>query len=186
MTPVGPSRTSPRDRRPAPARPVAPRRGGTARDARPAPRPRPRPRTSPAGRSSGPWRAGRPHLRLVASLLVLLVGFGAITVRLVQVQALGGEEYTAYGASQRFQDIALPAERGSIFDRNGNDLAVSLPQRTIWANPQLIDHPLEVAVPSRLHATHLLLAQDFRVPAMKTNQVPVENRLDRRQSKLTG
>jgi cell division protein FtsI (penicillin-binding protein 3) len=78
-------------------------------------------------------------------LLVLVLGFGAIAVRLVQVQALNGEEYAAFGASQRFQKITLPADRGSIFDRNGNDLAVSLPQRTIWANPTLIDHPLEVA-----------------------------------------
>ncbi len=79
------------------------------------------------------------------TLLVLLVAFGAIVVRLVQVQALAGEEYAAFGASQRFQDITLPADRGSIFDRNGNDLAVSLPQQTIWANPSLIEHPLEVA-----------------------------------------
>jgi cell division protein FtsI (penicillin-binding protein 3) len=81
----------------------------------------------------------------VGALLVLLVAFGAIGVRLVQVQALNGEEYTAFGASQRFQDITLPADRGSIFDRNGYDLAVSLPQQTVWANPRLIKHPLEVA-----------------------------------------
>ncbi len=72
-------------------------------------------------------------------LLVLLVAFAAIVVRLVQVQALGGQEYAAFGASQRFQEIALPADRGSIFDRNGHDLAVSIPQRTIWADPRLID-----------------------------------------------
>ena len=76
---------------------------------------------------------------------MLLVGFGAIVARLVDVQAVGGDEYTTFGVSQRFQDITLPADRGSIFDRNGNDLAVSLPQQTVWANPQLIKHPLEVA-----------------------------------------
>jgi cell division protein FtsI (penicillin-binding protein 3) len=77
--------------------------------------------------------------------VLLLVGFGAIVVRLVDVQALGGQEYTAFGASQRFQEIALPADRGSIFDRNGHDLAVSIPQRTIWADPRLIDDPAAVA-----------------------------------------
>jgi cell division protein FtsI (penicillin-binding protein 3) len=76
---------------------------------------------------------------------VLVLAFGAIVVRLVQVQVLSGDEYTAFGASQRFQEITLPAHRGAIFDRNGNDLAVSLPQQTIWANPTLIEHPLEVA-----------------------------------------
>ena len=119
MTPAGPNRHRPRAPRPA--------------TDRRAPRP------------PGSWQPGRPRLRLVSTLLVLLVAFTAITVRLVQVQALGGEEYTAYGTSQRLQSITLPGDRGSIFDRNGNDLAVSLPQRTIWANPQLIDHPLEVA-----------------------------------------
>jgi cell division protein FtsI (penicillin-binding protein 3) len=146
MTPVGPTRTPPRGRRPATPRPAAPRRGGAARARRAPARGRPSPRGQgprPAPRPRG--RAGRPHLRLVATLLVLLLAFGAIVARLVQVQALGGEEYAAFGASQRFQDITLPADRGSIFDRNGNDLAVSLPQQTIWANPSLIRHPLEVA-----------------------------------------
>ena len=49
--------------------------------------------------------------------------------------------YTAFGAAQRFQDIKLPADRGSIFDRNGNDLAVSIPQRTVWADPRLVEDP---------------------------------------------
>jgi cell division protein FtsI (penicillin-binding protein 3) len=74
--------------------------------------------------------------------VVLLLAFGIIAVRLVDVQALGGQEYTAFGTSQRFQEIALPADRGSIFDRNGNDLAVSIPQQTIWADPRLVDDPI--------------------------------------------
>jgi cell division protein FtsI (penicillin-binding protein 3) len=103
---------------------------------------------APTRRATPPiGRPGRPRLRLGSALLVLLLGFGAIVVRLVDLQAGGGHEYTAFGASQRFQDIALPADRGSIFDRNGNDLAISIPQRTIWADPRLIDDPAaEVAV----------------------------------------
>lgn len=144
MTPVGPPRTPPRGRRPATPRPADRRRGGAARaPQRGAPRTRADERPRPS--RPAPRRPGRPRLRLVATLVVLMLGFGAIVVRLVQVQALDGEEYAAFGASQRFQDITLPADRGSIFDRNGNDLAVSLPQQTIWANPSLIEHPLEVA-----------------------------------------
>ncbi|MEX2294241.1 MAG: penicillin-binding protein 2 [Acidimicrobiales bacterium] len=85
-------------------------------------------------------RSGRPRVRLGMVLMVLLVGFGAIAVRLVDLQAVGGHEYTAFGASQRFQEIALPADRGSIFDRNGNDLAISIPQSTVWADPRLIEN----------------------------------------------
>ncbi len=156
MTPVGPSRTPPRGRRPASARsapvrrarPAPARRGGVARRPRRSPAARPRAYDRPQPSRPGRHllgRPGRPRLRLVGALLVLLVGFGAIGLRLVQVQALSGEEYAAFGVSQRFQDITLPADRGSIFDRNGYDLAVSLPQQTIWANPRQIKHPLEVA-----------------------------------------
>ncbi|MFP5254329.1 MAG: peptidoglycan D,D-transpeptidase FtsI family protein [Acidimicrobiia bacterium] len=90
-------------------------------------------------------RAGRPRLRLAGALLVLLLGFAAVTARLVDLQAMGGQEYTAFGVSQRFQQIALPADRGSIFDRNGHDLAVSIPQRTIWADPRLVEEPAATA-----------------------------------------
>ena len=87
----------------------------------------------------------RPHLRIGIILVGLLLCFGVVSARLVQIQGLGGDEYTSFGTSQRMQTIVLPGARGSIFDRNGNDLAVSLPQRTIWANPTLIDRPVEVA-----------------------------------------
>lgn len=84
-------------------------------------------------------------MRLAATFIVLLLAFGVLTARLIAVQAVGGQEYTAFGASQRFQEVDLPAARGSIFDRNGHDLAISIPQRTIWADPQLVEHPAEVA-----------------------------------------
>jgi cell division protein FtsI (penicillin-binding protein 3) len=111
------------------------------------PAPSARRQTAPIRRHTLPLgRPGRPRLRLGATLLVLLVGFGAVAVRLVDLQVVGGQEYTAFGASQRFQDIALPADRGSIFDRNGNDFAISIPQRTIWADPRLIEDPAATVV----------------------------------------
>jgi len=140
MTPVGPPRSATRARRPEP-RPTARSRRDPGRRGRRQPLPQTRPAGRPR-RAAPTYRAGRPRTRLVATLAVLLVGFAAITARLVQVQVLSGDEYTAFGASQRFQSIALPAERGSIFDRNGNDLAVSLPQRTIVADPSLVDDPV--------------------------------------------
>ena len=78
-------------------------------------------------------------------VLLLLLCFAAIMGRLVQVQVVSPGSYVAFGASQRFQDVKLPADRGSIFDRNGNDLAVSIPQSTIWADPRLIQDPAGTA-----------------------------------------
>ena len=161
MTPTGPPRTPERGRRPASPRP-APRRGGVARvPARPAPRRHPRPaqrvprrpapRTLPtrqARASRTPTvqrRAGRPRVRLVGLLLVVLLGFVAVLVRLVQVQVVDEGAYAAFGAAQRSHDVVLPADRGAIFDRNGADLAVSIPLRTVWADPRQVEDPAGTA-----------------------------------------
>jgi cell division protein FtsI (penicillin-binding protein 3) len=143
----GPARRGALDRRGGrPAAPVATRSsrgtGGTRGAGGTAPRSR-------AGRPSSGYPAARPTAvparRLVALLAVLLVAFAAVGARLVQVQLMGDGRYEAFGASQRIRSIALPADRGSIFDRNGNDLAISIPQRTIWADPRLIADPAGAA-----------------------------------------
>ena len=43
------------------------------------------------------------------------------------------------------QTVTLAAERGDIFDRNGVDLALSVPQTTIVADPHVIHNPKAVA-----------------------------------------
>ena len=91
-----PSRTPPRGRRPAtpPDRHTAlPIVGGAVSRARPVgppPRaPRLRPPAAVPPRPPIVGRPGRPRLRSGGALLVLLVGFGAIVARLVDVQAVG-------------------------------------------------------------------------------------------------
>jgi cell division protein FtsI (penicillin-binding protein 3) len=92
------------------------------------------------------WRtAGDSHRRAVALLVVLVLLFGVITVRLVAVQVVGAGRYVAYGESQRVQGIELAAGRGSIFDRNGYDLAVTIAQRSVVADPRLVTRPSSTA-----------------------------------------
>ncbi|MGE3619319.1 MAG: peptidoglycan D,D-transpeptidase FtsI family protein [Acidimicrobiia bacterium] len=75
----------------------------------------------------------------------MLLALGVVVVRLVQVQLLAGDRYVAYGQSQIVRTVELPADRGSIFDRNGNDLALSRPRTTVWANPKLVEDPVATA-----------------------------------------
>ncbi len=87
----------------------------------------------------------RPQRRLVGVLVVFGLALGVVALRLVQLQLLAGDRYVAVGESQVTRTVALPADRGSIFDRNGNDLALSIPQRTIWADPRLVRDPAAAA-----------------------------------------
>ncbi|HET6952522.1 MAG TPA: penicillin-binding protein 2 [Acidimicrobiales bacterium] len=69
----------------------------------------------------------------------------AVVIRLTYVQVLGADRYVAYGRDQRIEPIELAGGRGSIFDRNGNDLAISIPQTTVAADPSVIADPAAAA-----------------------------------------
>ena len=92
-----------------------------------------------AGRAATAGRlTGR---RAMALLIVLSLGLSAVILRLTQVQAVSAAQYEKLGANQRIRKITLAAERGALFDRNGVDLALSVNQQTVWANPKVVTDP---------------------------------------------
>jgi cell division protein FtsI/penicillin-binding protein 2 len=67
----------------------------------------------------------------------------ATVIRLVDVQAVD-HHYEAM-ALAHVHSVTLPAERGSIFDRDGNELALSVPQQSVYADPRVIRDPARYA-----------------------------------------
>jgi cell division protein FtsI (penicillin-binding protein 3) len=61
-----------------------------------------------------------------------------VVLRLGYVQTVGAHQYVAYGEEQRIEPIVLPAARGTIFDRNGKDLVLSTPAKSVGADPSVI------------------------------------------------
>jgi cell division protein FtsI (penicillin-binding protein 3) len=76
---------------------------------------------------------------------VFLLAFVGIAIRLVVLQAFDAEAYTVLGENQRVREEALPADRGTIFDRNGVELAVSISAKTVVADPLLIEDKKQAA-----------------------------------------
>ncbi len=72
----------------------------------------------------------------------LLLG---IVARLVYVQIVAAPSYSAKASLQRRRDIVLPARRGTIYDREGEPLAVTVDARTIYAAPNTIKDKLGTA-----------------------------------------
>jgi cell division protein FtsI (penicillin-binding protein 3) len=72
----------------------------------------------------------------------MALAFAGVVARLVFVQGLSSSRYANFGVSQRVRSVNIPAERGSIFDRNHVELAMTIRQRTVWANPQLVRDPV--------------------------------------------
>jgi cell division protein FtsI (penicillin-binding protein 3) len=97
-----------------------------------------RARSAQAGATRG---AVSPQRRLVALLVLMVLALAAIFVRLVDVQAVEGDHYEAMAMAQRVRSVSLTAERGTIFDRDGNELALSVPQQTVYADPRVVKDP---------------------------------------------
>jgi len=106
------------------------------RRARPAPR---------ATTRKPPARAGQPGRRALVLLLLVVISLVAVTLRLVQLQVIADDEYAARGLAQRLDTLPIPAERGTVFDRNGNELAMSVRQPTVFADPSLVVDPTATA-----------------------------------------
>lgn len=98
-------------------------------------RPPRRPPAAPAARGGATIRLGspRPRLRLVGLGLTLVMLVFA--VRLFQVQAVDASTYASMAETDRNFTATLPAERGTITDRDGVDLADSVDAYDIIADP---------------------------------------------------
>lgn len=64
---------------------------------------------------------------------LLLIG------RAVWLQLVMGEQYQLEASKQQFSGKLITPERGTIYDRNGNELAINLPVVTVWFNPSLVN-----------------------------------------------
>src|SRR5262245_8790125 len=96
-------------------------------------------------RSSRRARRGDSKRRLLFVLALTIVAFLAISSRLIVLQVLDATSLDEAAAKQRLRTIDLPGERGRIFDRDGGDLALSVPARTVYAQPRLVRDPADTA-----------------------------------------
>ena len=79
--------------------------------------------------------------RLYLVLMLLAVGSAALIVRAIDLQWVRKDFYRDQGEQRYVRDIPIEVPRGTIFDRNGEPLAVSTPVESIWADPStVLDH----------------------------------------------
>ena len=87
------------------------------------------------------YTAGQSSRRLVAVFVIAALLFLAVLARVTVLQTVQADDLRAAGKSQRTTEQRLKAHRGTIFDRDGADLALSVPARTVIANPKLVLDP---------------------------------------------
>lgn len=95
--------------------------------------------------------AGRPRFRLISTLVALLLVLGLVTAKVGLMQGGRGQALRASASELWTRSRVLPAQRGAIFDRNGDELALSVPASTVAVNPQQVeDVPGTIAILARL------------------------------------
>jgi len=88
------------------------------------------------------------YVRIGVSLMLC-----AMLLRTGYLQTIGSGQYRDASVSQRTRVNTVHAERGSILDRNGLELAIPVPYRTVYADPREVVDPVGTA-----HAVAALLA----------------------------
>jgi cell division protein FtsI (penicillin-binding protein 3) len=87
-------------------------------------------------------RGAQIRIRFFGVLFILV--FTAIAGRAVCLQVVKAPDLQERADQQRQQVIKLAPERGSIFDRNGDPLAVSLAAASLYADPAMIQDVSQV------------------------------------------
>lgn len=80
-----------------------------------------------------------PARRARFLLLGILVVLSLFAAQLVRLQGLDAGSLSAAAQGERLATRAIPAERGSIQDRNGLDLAHSVERKRVVADPTLVE-----------------------------------------------
>ena len=82
-----------------------------------------------------------PRLRWLFVWIVALVWMVAVLARLSYLQLFCYSEYFAKAQHQQQRIFEISPKRGTIYDRKGRELAVSLPMDSVFADPAEISDP---------------------------------------------
>lgn len=77
--------------------------------------------------------------------VVMLALFALVALRLVWLQVISARDLSQAAEYSRTDEMTLRARRGTIYDRNGNVLAISVDCKTIYCNPTEVEDPGTVA-----------------------------------------
>lgn len=100
------------------------------------------------------------HWRFVVVLVVVVMVFMVLAARAAFIQVISPDDLIQQGDSRTLRTRNMPTYRGLITDRNGVELAVSVPVRAIWADPKVIHKENGFADQRRWEALADVLGRD--------------------------
>jgi len=89
------------------------------------------------------WKRG--DLRLLIVGLVFILAWGGIGYALFDLQGNQAVAYAEYGFDQRIKERSIDPQRGTIYDRDGIELAMTIDGYNVVVDPMLLDDPAAAA-----------------------------------------
>ncbi|MGE0786501.1 MAG: penicillin-binding protein [Sandaracinaceae bacterium] len=78
------------------------------------------------------------RVRIAVLGLAVTVGAGLVSRRAIELTVQHGPALRAMAEAQQLRDVRLAPKRGTIYDRHGAELAVSVDVESVYANPRLM------------------------------------------------
>ena len=140
-------------------------------------------------RKSEKSRRANRVIQLRTFVLMLVLGIGVFLLlfgKLYQLQIRRHEELQKLAVSQQTRSTVVSASRGTIYDRNGNILAISATAETVFLSPLEIDETLKASdeatkAEDKVNWTKDSLAADL-AKILDVNEEGIRQRMDRTYS----
>ena len=81
--------------------------------------------------------------KIIMLFLCFVGAFFMVLGKAVKVQIIDSEDLISRSESQIFREITVYPKRGSIFDRNGNPLAINIQTYSIFTIPKNLENKNE-------------------------------------------
>ena len=107
------------------------------------------------------------HVRLLSVMGLMGIFFMIILGRTYYLQIYNAEFYEEKAQRQHERTVTLETRRGTIYDRRGNILAVSVPVESLYSNPHRIASPKQL---SRTLASRLSLPYQEVVKKLRSSK----------------
>lgn len=130
-------------------------------------------------------------MRLALIFFFVIATTTILLSRLIFLQLIRGKEFAEKALYQRLKLETINADRGRIFDRNGKELAISIPTPAVYADPSQIK---DIDKTAKELAPVLGLSEAEIIELLKkegnfvwlTRKLPVEKRAELNKLKISG
>tara|TARA_R110002050_G_scaffold254212_2_gene392686 strand:+ start:383 stop:2122 length:1740 start_codon:yes stop_codon:yes gene_type:complete len=97
---------------------------------------------------------------VVIGIVVLI--YGGLLARTAYIQIIEPDMLKQQGDLRSMRVAANTVQRGSIVDRNGDELAISVPVETVWADPKIVMENKALAMTKHWQALADVLGKDVK------------------------